>query len=81
MTVKVDDRAIKDLSKIHKTYVSKIFQKIEELEKFPEIPNIKKLTNFNPPYRLRVGNYRVLFDIEDNILTVYQVKHRKESYK
>ena len=36
---------------------------------------------FDPPYRLRVGNYRVLFDIEDNTITVYRVRHRKESYK
>ncbi|MEA3456731.1 MAG: type II toxin-antitoxin system RelE/ParE family toxin [Campylobacterota bacterium] len=81
MIVKIDDRVIKDLSKIHKGEVNKIFSKIEELEKFPHIPNIKKLTNFEPPYRLRVGNYRVLFDIENNIITVYRVKHRKKSYK
>ena len=81
MTVKIDDKAIKDLSKIHKAKVSKIFSKIEKLEKFPHVPNLKKLTNFEPPYRLRVGNYRVLFDVEDDTLTVYRVKHRKESYK
>lgn len=81
MTVKIDDKAIKDLSKIHKAEVSKIFSKIEKLEKFPHVPNLKKLTNFEPPYRLRVGNYRVLFDVEDDTLTVYRVKHRKESYK
>ncbi len=81
MIVKIDDKAIKDLSKIHKGEVSKIFSKIEELEKFPNIPNIKKLNNFEPPYRLRVGNYRALFDIEDNTITVYRIKHRKKSYK
>jgi len=81
VTVLIDDKALKDLSKVHKIEVKKILSKIEELEKFPQAPNLKKLTNFEPPYRLRVGNYRVLFDIEDNILTVYKVKHRKESYK
>lgn len=81
MIVKIDDKAIKDLAKIHKAQVSKIFSKIEELEKFPQVPNLKKLTNFQPPYRLRVGNYRVLFDVNDGTLTVYRVKHRKESYK
>jgi mRNA interferase RelE/StbE len=80
MIVKIDDKAIKDLSKIHKGEVSKIFSKIEELEKFPNIPNLKKLNNFEPPYRLRVGNYRVLFDIEQNTITVYRIRHRKKSY-
>ena len=30
-----------------------------------------------PPYRLRVGDYRVLFDIEDNTITVYRVSIEK----
>lgn len=80
MTIKIDTKAIKDLSKINKNDARKILSKIETLENFPEVPNLKKLTNFEPPYRLRVGNYRVLFDIEDNTLTVYKVRHRKESY-
>ena len=81
MNVEIDGKAIKDLSRLHKGEVAKILSKIEELEKYPHIPNLKKLTNFDPPYRLRVGNYRVLFDIEDNTITVYRVRHRKESYK
>jgi mRNA interferase RelE/StbE len=80
MTVTLDAKALKDLAKIDKSQVKKIFSKIEALENFPEVPNLKKLTNFEPPYRLRVGNYRVLFDVEDDVLTVYRVRHRKESY-
>jgi mRNA interferase RelE/StbE len=81
MTVLIDDKAIKDLSKIHKQDVKKILSKIEALEEYPEVANIKKLTNFEPPYRLRVGNYRVLFDIEDDVITVYKIKHRSKSYE
>lgn len=81
MTVTLDGKALKDLAKIDKSQVKKIFSKIEALEHYPEVPNLKKLTNFEPPYRLRVGNYRVLFDVEDDVLTVYRVRHRKESYE
>ena len=81
MTVTIDDNAIKNLSKLDKTEAKKILSKISELEKYPHLPNIKKLTNFEPPYRLRIGNYRVLFDIEDTTITIYKVKHRKEVYK
>lgn len=80
MTVLIDDKALKDLSKIQKQEVEKILLKIELLEDYPDVANIKKLTNFEPPYRLRVGNYRVLFDIEDDVITVYRVKHRSKSY-
>ncbi|RLA62447.1 MAG: type II toxin-antitoxin system RelE/ParE family toxin [Epsilonproteobacteria bacterium] len=81
MIVDLDDKAIKVLSKLDKTEAKKILNKISELAKYPHIPNIKKLTNFEPPYRLRVGNYRVLFDIEDTTLTIYKVRHRKDIYK
>ena len=80
MLVKLDDKAIKDLSKIDKNTAVKIFSKIENLKEFPQVSNLKKLTNFTPPYRLRVGDYRALFDVEDNVITVYRVRHRREVY-
>ena len=81
MKIKIDDKAIKDLAKIDKKEVIKIFEKIEKLRDFPRVSNFKKLVNFYPPFRLRVGSYRVLFDVKDSIITVYRVKHRKESYR
>jgi len=80
MLVTLNDKAIKDLSKIDKREASKIFSKIENLKDFPKVANFKKLTNFMPPFRLRVGDYRVLFDIEDNTITIYRVRHRKDVY-
>ncbi len=81
MQVILDDKAIKDLSKLDKSLTQNILSKIEKLEFFPKGTNIKKLKNHWPPYRLRVGNYRALFDIENNILTVYRIRHRKDSYQ
>ncbi len=43
--------------------------------------DVKHLTNFTPEYRLRVGNYRILFEIEGNYIKVYRIKHRKNIYK
>jgi mRNA interferase RelE/StbE len=81
MEVILDDKALKDLKKLNKQNIKKIIDKIETLKKFPDTSNTKKLTNFYPPFRLRVGDYRVLFDIEEDIIKVYRIKHRKESYK
>jgi mRNA interferase RelE/StbE len=80
MIVEIEKKAIKDLSKIDKKEAKKILLKIETLKDYPNVPNYKKLTNFEPPFRLRVGNYRVLFSVEKNIIIVHRVKHRKESY-
>ncbi|MBT6669728.1 MAG: type II toxin-antitoxin system RelE/ParE family toxin, partial [Gammaproteobacteria bacterium] len=58
-----------------------IHAKILELAQFPEVTGVKKLTNFEPAYRLRVGDYRVLFDVSEEVVQVGRVLHRKESYK
>ena len=81
MEVKIDKKALKDLSKLDKKVAKEILNKIKLLKHFSECANTKKLKNFYPPYRLRVGNYRVLFDFEEDILTIYRIKHRKETYK
>jgi len=56
-------------------------EKISSLKNFPNIPNIKKLTDFEPAYRLRVGDYRVLFDVIEDMIFVGRVFGRGESYK
>jgi len=81
MKIIIDDKAIKDLSKIDKKEAGKILDKIESLQYFPQVANIKRLTNFVPPYRLRVGNYRILFELEEESITVYRVKHRSKVYE
>ena len=43
--------------------------------------DVKRLTNFTPEYRLRVGDYRVLFEIENKNIIVYRVRHRREVYR
>ncbi|MFZ3048815.1 MAG: type II toxin-antitoxin system RelE/ParE family toxin [Desulfatirhabdiaceae bacterium] len=43
--------------------------------------DVKQLTNFTPEYRLRVGDYRVLFEIENKRIIVYRVRHRREVYR
>jgi len=80
MKVEIRKSAIKDLKHISEPFKSKIHNKILELKNFPNIQNIKKLTNFEPAYRLRVGNYRILFDIFDDIIIIGRVLHRQSSY-
>jgi len=81
LNVHLDEKALKDLSKIDKKEAAEILSKIETLKEFPNISNIKRLTNYTPRYRLRIGKYRALFDIDMGKLTVYRVLARKESYK
>ena len=80
MKIEIRKTAIKDLKHISEPFKSKIHNIILELIDFPNIQNIKKLTNFEPAYRLRVGNYRILFDVLDDTIIIGRVLHRQSSY-
>ncbi|WP_198305940.1 type II toxin-antitoxin system RelE family toxin [Arcobacter vandammei] len=81
MKISIRKSAIKDLQNISEPYKNKIQKKILELKNYPNVQNIKKLTNFEPSYRYRIADYRVLFDISDDCIIIARVLHRKESYK
>ena len=78
------DRALKSLKSIPKRDAEKIIDQLEELADSPHSKaNVKCLQNHpRAVYRLRVGNYRVLFNKyrEFEVLEVIDVGHRKEIY-
>ena len=78
--IKFKPRAIKDFKSIDNKISKSIFLKIELLSNDLQ-GDVKKLTNFTPEYRLRVGNYRVLFETEKDEIIIYRIMHRKEAYK
>ena len=72
----------KDFRKIPKLEVSKILNEIEELAKNPRSSKSKKLKG-EKLYRWRVGNYRVIYDIQDNVMLIFVLKlgHRNDIYR
>jgi len=80
MQIEIKKSAFKDLEKIDKKERVRILEAIEKLKDFPDVSNIKKLKKFNPTHRLRVGNYRVLFDLTETSIIVGRVLHRKDAY-
>jgi mRNA interferase RelE/StbE len=73
-------RAIKDLKSLPVTERRRILARAEAMQD-DLAGDVKKLTNFTPEYRLRVGKYRVLFEVEEDKVVVYRVLHRKDAYK
>lgn len=80
MKIYLRKSAIKDLKRINEPFKSNIHNKILELKNFPDVSNMKKLTNFEPSYRVRIGNYRILFDVNEDIIEIGRILHRQESY-
>jgi mRNA interferase RelE/StbE len=79
--IELKPRARKDLRRLSKPDAARI---VDALEKLGDnlAGDVKRLTSFAPEYRLRVGDYRVLFEIDqNNRVVVYRVRHRRESYR
>jgi len=81
MKVELRKSAIKDLEKIPPSIKKRIVLALFSLENFPNVPNLKRLVNFDHAYRMRVGDYRILFDNIDDIIFVARIVNRKDSYK
>jgi mRNA interferase RelE/StbE len=76
-----DEEAIKFLDKLPKDISKRIFKKIQDTKENPHHYFIK-LTN-RQEYKLRVGDYRVIADINDSEIIIYiiTIGHRSNIYK
>jgi mRNA interferase RelE/StbE len=72
----------KDLKKIPKRELKKILSRVEKLGNDPRPMGCEKLTA-EELYRIRQGNYWIIYSIQDNELTVWVIKvgHRKDVYR
>ncbi|MFO1431161.1 MAG: type II toxin-antitoxin system RelE/ParE family toxin [Candidatus Competibacteraceae bacterium] len=74
-------KALRQLRKIREqTIRAELVDAAETLRDFPNCPNVKALVNHRYGYRLRVGRYRILFDVYNvvNIIAIQEVKKRNE---
>jgi len=80
--VEIRRSAAKEIKKLPADAVKKIMEKIAALADNPRPPGALKLSG-DEKYRLRTGAYRILYNIEDDVLTVYVVKagHRRDVYR
>jgi mRNA interferase RelE/StbE len=76
----ISEEALDQLRALPKEPRKRIGQRINELQN-NLAGDVKKLAIAEKKYRLRVGNYRVLFRLEGSQISVYAVKDRKEAYE
>ena len=81
--VEVTKSAAKDLRGIDRKWIPKIMAAIESLEAAPRPMGCKKLVGSEHTYRIRVGDYRVIYDIQDNklLILVVKIRHRRDVYR
>ena len=78
--IEIVPKAVKDLTVFPKKDTQKIVTAIHRLEGDLS-GDVRRLTNHTPEYRLRVGNYRVLFEVEETRVVIYRILERKEAYR
>jgi len=84
MKIETRNSILKDLKKIPKEQKEKleeIYQEFKLLDSIADMQNIKKLKGYDNFYRIRLGNYRLGFVIEENKVIFLRFLHRKDIYK
>jgi mRNA interferase RelE/StbE len=73
----------KDFRKLSPDNASRILPRIEELAKDPFPPQAIKLKGSDRLYRIRVGDYRIVYEVDIDTCRIlsYHVRHRREVYR
>jgi mRNA interferase RelE/StbE len=73
-------RAEKDIAALSAQNMRRVLERAEGL-KDGLSGDVKRLTNFTPEYRLRFGDYRMLFQVDGTDIIIYRVVHRRDAYR
>ena len=73
--------ALKDFEALPKEIKVRVGDALRLLALSPDLRGVKKLHLPFEGYRTRVGNYRVLFDLEGSTIFVHAITHRKDAYR
>jgi mRNA interferase RelE/StbE len=74
-----EKEALKELDKLESSISRRIIKKIEEMSENPSSCDIKKL-KASSDYRLRVGDYRIIFIFDRNLIKIIKIGHRQQIY-
>jgi len=82
-TVEITRSAEREMGQLPESVHRRVTERILGLETNPRPPGSRKLRGGEDEYRLRVGDYRVLYGVNDPAqhVVVYSVAHRREAYR
>ena len=81
--IEIKASAKKELARLPRSIAEKVVERIKWLADNPRPDGCKKLRGEDSVYRIRVGDYRVVYSIVDQclIVEVIRIRHRREVYK
>ena len=75
--------AVKDIHALDDPAYSRVRDAVDALQENPRPSGARKLRGQEHAWRIRVGDYRILYTVEEqqHAITVYRIKHRREVYR
>lgn len=85
MNVEYDKSFYRDIKKLRDkepaSKLKEIIEKFKSSKDLTEIKNIKKIQGTDNLYRVKIKNYRLGFELQENTVTLLKFLHRKDIYK
>ncbi len=81
--IQIKASASKELGKLSQQIIPRIVAAIKKLAEDPYPQGVKKLTGFDRTYRIRVGDYRVIYNVYESklVIEIVRVRLRKDVYR
>ncbi len=76
-------QAERDLKRLAAQEFHRIISAIKTLANTPRPPGCRKLEGSRSDYRIRIGDYRVIYEVEDkdNKVRIMRIRHRRDAYR
>lgn len=81
-TVEIAPRAERDIKRLSRKVQLRLSPRIDALANDPRPHDVKKLSGTTNRYRIREGDYRIIYEIYDkaSLVTILKVAHRSDAY-
>ena len=82
-TVQLAPAAKRQLRKLGRSIQERVVRRLEKLEKDARPPGVEKMEGDESTYRIRMEEYRIVYEVQDKVLVVLVLKvgHRREVYR
>jgi mRNA interferase RelE/StbE len=79
----LESRAQRDLRRLPEVVSRRVIRAIRGLAENPRPVGCRKITSSRDDWRIRVGDYRIIYEIDDaaKVVRVMYVRHRREAYR
>jgi len=79
-TIEFKPAAVRDLRRLSPPVAKRVLNKIEGMRD-NLAGDVKRLTQYTPGWRLRVGDWRVLFEVVGSVIVIWRIVHRSAAYE